>query len=573
MTDAEDGHCVITGCIARGLLAKPTFAGMWRPDRTDLTTEQKYELTVPYAQIMSTRLKGQPLMTEHDEDNGSVGEILHCWIDENNDWYMQAVIDRSTRAGNDIITGMLSEKFGEQVCELSLSHEGFKPREVSIVKKGARDGSTVDKIQIVNASELDAIKRQEYKVQNLEIPEHFPIDAPRISASFGSKMSTFTAVRNPTPPVTYASTAYAPSEAAPILNQVNQMRQQNQHLLAAQQQAEASKQQQNQQQQQQQPQDDEATLLKKLNDLRAQKQLQQPQTPAQVQFTNLTNTLSQPAAANDPANTGNIHTLHTNPADDKLMQIAGMFEGRNMLSKEQMEIGKGALLDVAVQSKAAREALAQKEAELEALRQKNADLEQKVNHHEGDLLKQKRQAAALLRKVLIKTNPPLTPQEEKDMNNGEADFGNGQTDKAMKQFEPFIIRASAMIDAAELAAQQQNVTEVQANVGATGFNFLSEMQKVLNPSSALVQASYHGRHGQKRGYENMASASSAAATAATGSMRSGGGGGAQGNIWQDDGIQYHHPQMQALMQQMESTRGGDDTITLGELQQKRFARN
>ena len=565
----EDGHCVITGCIARGLLKKPTFAGIWSPDRTDLTTDQKYELTLPYAQIMSTRLKGQPLMTEHDEDNGTVGEILHCWIDDKNDWYMQAVIDRNTRAGNDIIKGMLSETFGEQVCELSLSHEGFKPREVSIVKKGARNGSTVDKIQIVNAAELDAIKKQEYKVQILEIPEHFPIDPPRISASFGNKMATYTAVRNPTPPVTYASTAYAPSEAAPILNQVNQMRQQNQQLLAAQQQAEASKQQQNnQQQQQQQPQDDEATLLKKLNDIRAQKQQQQPQTPAQVQFTNLTNTLSQPAAANDPANTGNIHTLHTNPEDDKLMQIAGMFEGRNMLSKEQMEVGKGALLDVAAKSKATRDALAQKEAELEALRQKNADLEQKVNHHEGDLLKQKRQAAALLRKVLTKTNPPLTQQEEKDMNNGENDFANGQTDRAMKQFEPFLIRASAMIDAAELASHPNSEMAQQANVGGAGMNFLSEMQKVLNPSSALVQASYHGRQGHKRGYEHMAAASSAAAAA--GSMRSGA---PQGNIWQDDGIQYHHPQMQALMQQMESARGGDDTITLGELQPKRFSRS
>jgi len=552
----DDGHCVITGCIARGLLLKPTFAGSWSPDRTDLTSDQKYELTVPYAQIMSTRLKGQPLMTEHDEDNGSIGEILHCWIDDKNDWYMQAVIDRSTRAGNDIIKGMLSETFGEQVCELSLSHEGFKPREVSIVKKGARDGSTVDKIEIVNADGLAAIKNQEYKVEIPEIPDHFPTDTPRICASFANKMSTYTAVRNPTPPVTYANTAHAPSEAVPILNQVNQMRQQNHTLLAQQQMAE--KQQQMQQQQVQAPkEDDEATLLKKLNDIRAR---QQPQTPAQIQFANLTHTLSQPADANNPANTGNIHTLHTNPEDDKLMQIALMFEGRNMLSKEQMEVGKGALLDVAAKSKATRDALAQKEAELEALRQKNADLEQKVNHHEGDLLKQKRQAAALLRKVLTKTNPPLTQQEEKDMNNGENDFANGQTDRAMKQFEPFLIRASALIDAAESA---QNVEMEQANVGGAGLNLLGEMQKILNPSSALVQASYYGKHGQKRGYDNMAAASAAAAAPSSSAAR--------GNIWQDN-MQYHHPQMSALLQQMEASRGGDDTITLGELQPNRFQR-
>ena len=125
-----------------------------------------------------------------------------------------------------------------------------------------------------------------------------------------------------------------------------------------------------------------------------------------------------------------------------------------------------------------------------------------------------------------------------------------------------------MIDAAELASHPNSEMAQQANVGGAGMNFLSEMQKVLNPSSALVQASYHGRQGHKIGYEHMAAASSAAAAA--GSMRSGA---PQGNIWQDDGIQYHHPQMQALMQQMESARGGDDTITLGELQPKRFSRS
>ena len=146
------------------------------------------------------------------------------------------------------------------------------------------------------------------------------------------------------------------------------------------------------------------------------------------------------------------------------------------------------------------------------------------------------------------------------MNNGENDFANGQTDRAMKQFEPFLIRASALIDAAESA---QNVEMEQANVGGAGLNLLGEMQKILNPSSALVQASYYGKHGQKRGSDNMAAASAAAAAPSSSAAR--------GNIWQDN-MQYHHPQMSALLQQMEASRGGDDTITLGELQPNRFQR-
>ncbi len=231
----EDEHVLITACLARDLKDKPSYTGHWTND------EQKYELTKAYAQVMATRLKGKPLMTEHYEENGAIGEIVHCWIDdEKNEWHMQAVIDTNSRAGMDIVNGMLDEDnpFGDRIGEVSLASEGFDVVEASVVKRGARPGSTIDKVQLVTKAQLEAIKKQEYKMNLANIPDYIPqTGAPRICASFNHEMSTYTAVRNPAPPTTYAQQEHAPSEAAPIIGQVEQMRLKNLQMQQQQQQA------------------------------------------------------------------------------------------------------------------------------------------------------------------------------------------------------------------------------------------------------------------------------------------------------------------------------------------------
>ncbi len=101
----------------------------------------------------------------------------------------------------------------------------------------------------------------------------------------------------------------------------------------------------------------------------------------------------------------------------------------------------------------------------------------------------------------------------------------------MEQYRPFLIRASALMDAAE---QAQNVDmEQQAQMGNAGPTIMEQMAKILNPGT-LVQASYGNRMtGQKRSNEAMASAPAAAAASSSG-------------MWKNDQTQYAHPAMAAL---------------------------
>ncbi len=202
-----------------------------------------------------------------------------------------------------------------------------------------------------------------------------------------------------------------------------------------------------------------------------------------------------------------------------------------MLTNQQKQEASAKLLEVAASTKATRDALAAKEAELQEYRKKNSELEEKVQHHEGDLAKQKRQQAVLLKKIMIKTNPPLSVQEHSELNSAEDNFANGKTDRAMEQYRPFLIRASALMDAAE---QAQNVDmEQQAQMGNAGPTIMEQMAKILNPGT-LVQASYGNRFaGQKRGNEAMNAAPAAAAASSSG-------------MWKNDQTQYAHPAMAAL---------------------------
>ena len=506
---SEDQHVLITACLARDLKDKPSYTGPWQ------NNEQKYELTKAYAQVMATRIKGKGLMAEHFEDNGPIGEIVHTWID-NNEWHMQAVIDTNTRAGMDIVAGMLDENnpFGDRIGEVSLASEGFNVVEASVVKRGARPGSTIDRVELVSKAQLDAIKKQEYKVDMQNIPDYIPqTGAPRICASFGSgEMASYISVRNPAPPVTYASQAHAPAEAAPVMSQVELMRQ-----------AQA------QQQQIYSHSNNSSTAAagweQSAGDAEGARTTARTACAAEWRPPHSSSHRHSSAAAvqqshaeagesgdpNDPTNSGNIHTLHSNPEDDKLLSIAGVFQGAgNVLSNQQKQEAATKLLEVAASTKATREALAAKETELAEYKKRNSELEEKVQHHEGDLAKQKRQTAAMLKKILIRHNPPLSSQENTEMTAFEENFAAGKTDRALEQARPFLIRASALIDASDQAAE---LHAQQTQAGNSSSTLMADMAKILNTGS-LVQASYGNRlAGQKRGYDSMDGSSAAAAAA------------------------------------------------------------
>lgn len=526
--DTNDQHCVITGCIARKLLPKHTYTGQ------PVGSEQMYELTLPYARVMATRLKGRPLQVEHDD--GAIGEILHSWVNEKNEWYIKALIDRNSRSGNDIIKSMLQDEGSPvpmQIAELSLTHQGMQPYEVSMVMRGARDGSTVEQVELVDTEGLNAIKNLDYKVDIQESQEQFPSDTPVIMASF-------TALRNPTPATTYASLANAPSEAIPILKGVDQMRQQMHQM-------------QQQQQQQQQPaaaaaggapEDDEATLMKKLQALQSRRSV--AQTPQEAQFSRLTDKLSQPGIAGDPNNSGNVHTLHENPEDDQLMRVAGLFENKkNVFSRDELEGGKGMLMDIAQKTRANREAMAAKDAENAALAKKNAELQAQLNHHENDIEKQRKQTASLLKKLMIKTNPKATESEEKELDAFETNYVAGNKD-AVQGLNPFLVRASAMLDA---AANFSGDADMDSGESSSTPNFMHALQQALNPNQPLVKAS--GMN--KRRYDNISSSAAAAASP---------------SIWQKSGV---HPSLAAMFQKVESN-GVEDTITMGQLNASKYNR-
>jgi hypothetical protein len=530
-------HCVITGCIARKLLPKLTYTGVPVGD-------QIYELTVPYAKVMATRLKGRPLQVEHEE--GAVGEILHSWVNDKNEWYMKALIDRKQRCGNDMIMAMLADKDSPvpvQIAELSLTHQGMEPYEVSMVMRGAREGSTVDQVELVDSDTLAAIKNMEYKADNVESSlSQFPPDTPIVMASF-------TAVRNPAPPVTYANLENAPSEALPILRGVEQMRQQaqqtNTRAAAAAAGADPAE-------------EDEATLMKKLQAIQAKKRAQ-VQSPEASQFSRLTDKLGQPGIAGDPRNTGNIHSIYENPADDPILRVAGLFENRNVLSKDQMEGGKTMLMDIAQKTKASRDLLAQKDAELAALKAQNSALADEVRTHEGGLEKQRKQTASLLKKLMIKTNPKPTESEEKELDTFESSYVAGNKD-AVQTLNPFLVRASALLDAA--AATSGGDVDMGGGSGESSGdqgNFLHALQQALNPNQQLVKASAYN----KRRFDEMSSSSagpsrSSAAAAASSSS----------SLWQQCGVPPH---MAAMFQKMDNG-GVEDTVKLGELNASKYNR-
>lgn len=559
----SDKECVITGCIARNLLDQPTFTGPAQ------TREQLYELTVPYARIMASKLKGRPLLTEHE--GGSIGEILESWVTDNNQWWIKAHIDRNSRAGNDMIKAMLDQDnpFPEagQIAELSLCHQGLKPIEVSMVMQGARAGSTIEGVELVDASAIEAIKRREYNHSFLSDQSHQHLEPPLICASFNN-MTSYISVRKPDPPVQYVDTQNLPEEARGILNNVAQMKQQtgkfnpmaanrfqsNADAAAA---GGASSQQQQEHQQQQQPQDpqqERQQLIRKLQQLDAK---HPPPDPKAQQFDRLINKLSgDPAYAHIPSS--NIHTLHANPADDDehLMNIANVFQNpkKNFMNKQEMETGQQSLLRVAEQQRQLKDEIAARD---EAMASKDKELERvkaELALHQNDIKKQREQTAAMIAKLVRANNRRPSPSDHNDLDSFQNDFSAGKFDQSMATLQPQLIKASAFADdAMEMQLQAAAAAHGDADMDTgheeshgSGSNVMSQLQQILHSSNQapMIKAS-----GYKRRADTMASSSSAA-----------GGSSSQTGMWnKNTSGPFINPDMANLFARVEA-KGVDDKV-------------
>lgn len=510
-TDEQEQFCVITGCIARNLLAKPTYSG--RPT----TREQLYEMTIPYAKIMSSRLKGQPLLAEHEGEK--IGEILHAWVNNKNEWFMEAMIDRNCRSGNDMIKAMLNQNspWPCQMAELSLSHQGMNPIEISMVMEGARPGSTIEGVSLVDLKTLDALKSQEYIVEDEEVPSYIPTDTPIVCAS-ASKMSSYTAIRNSPPPVTYTQSENAPTEAKPILDGIRTMQEQQQRQPTAEDVATKR-----------------ASLIKQLQDLDVNRV-----TP-QDQFNNVLTKLGQPGQADDPNNTGNIHTMHGNPMEDSLVSLAGLFQ-TNILNKDQMQTGQTKILELAQSARKQRDDIAQKENDLKLKDSKIAELEAKVKHHESDMSRQKSQTAAMIKKLLLRSSPPMNEKENNVLNDFQNAYTSGNTDEAMKTLQPALIRASAFIDATD--SLQSSDMDMQTPYQQP--NIMQAVQNIMSHSSQ--QPTIRASAGLKRSYDQVTTAPPEAGASSSYQM------------WENPAVPIH-PVLAAMCSGVERKGAYGDTVT------------
>lgn len=505
-------HCVITGVIASDLLDRPTYIGEWANDR------QMFELTVPYARIMATRLKGKPLDAEHMEDNGAIGTILHSWV-EGKKWYIQALLDGSTLAGIDMIKAVTSAQgspYGQRIGELSLSTKGDKltPTAVGIVVKGARDGCTIDNVSLVNSNELEAIKRQEYKIDDIDIPEHPPSETPRIAASFAEMSNVHQALRTPGPPQAYYQPADKSNDQS-LSQTVADLKQEIARMKGAAPAAPTAS---------APPQsrvynstEDEAqSLEKRLAELRARGGTSQraessqvkntggPQHTGNPQVDEMLDDLT-PGAGGKPR-TSNQHILYTNPqdaADARFMEIAGVFDSR-IPTNQQKEQAARALSEAAQQSKADREELAQVKMQAQLLAKKLNEAEARSASHEAEKQKQAKQAAMVLKRLIQKNTPPPTEAETEELESGVSDISQGKTDEGMQKLLPAMIRASAFCDVRDSAQSMEDEDQ------SSGQYSRAVRQALGQPAEGLIQASGANR---KRAYENSNHTSSSSSSA------------------------------------------------------------
>lgn len=373
---------LLTGRIARAL--RPTHSYQTSP----ATDAERLELTHDEARTMSARLIGQPLWLEHghtdnDADN-KIGELLHGYV-EGDDWWVQAVLDEHTRAGRDVLAGMLQvpgARLPEPFLHLSLTHwlHTHTPTEVSVVHTPAREGCAIESLTSITNEDLEALRK---KTTHYEASTQPPPHSLRVSASIRSMTS-------PAPPAPQPQMQGQPPPV-PTAEQIINMQQ-------------------------------------KLNSL---KQLAgQPVTP-EAQHANILQSMANGTAQ------GNSFVVYNNPEDaaqaaaeraaapdpvDPLQQIAGVLgpKFKNVFAGKDIATMKTALGD-----------LASHVAALQAENQRLKSAEQSHNEHMASLL------ADVLEPYAV------SPLDQSSMQRGRQNIAEGNAMSGLGHMLPLLVSASA----------------------------------------------------------------------------------------------------------------------------------
>jgi hypothetical protein len=213
----------------------------------------------------------------------------------------------------------------------------------------------------------------------------------------------------------------------------------------------------------------------------------------------LINKLSRPLSADDPENTGNTHNPDEDEVEHKLMKVASLFESGNIFKKDTLGEGKSLIMELAQRTQNSKQTLAAKQAELAEKDRQIQLLRSQVNNHDQDLNLQRQQTAAMLRRIIAKTTPPPTEQDQKTLDAFETNYSNGHTDLAMQRLSPLIVRASAWVEALGAASQADSTPDQSGQPS----NFMQSIRQILNPQAPLVQASAANRLNHKRSYQDM----------------------------------------------------------------------
>lgn len=354
---------VITGCItaAADLLPHHTFL---HQDGVELTRAQQKEMTRAKAELMAVRLKQQPLLVEHQYEQGGLGEILHSWVDDAQGWMIQARINNTLRGA-----ALVRAYLNGHATQLSLGHDdddevGVVPAEVSVVKEGARRACNITSIQRLAGPAIDEIRAKVYKPScRIPVNQIAGWRPPKICCAWSdadsdidptsTQMSSHTMLRAPAQAPSYVSGSLNP-EAQKIIQSIDatanaQPRRPNQNPNTQQQGPPPS-----QPGQSSMPSPSAMTreqLMAQLASMDAQDraQGQQPRSLQDRQFDAITDKLSHGVSGDSTAeNTGNTHVVFSSPRE-ALPHLLDLINNnkRNFLTNEQKQTSRDIVFKVA----------------------------------------------------------------------------------------------------------------------------------------------------------------------------------------------------------------------------------
>ncbi len=122
-----------SGCICK----KPIREYSWVKHGRPQTMEQRLELTFTDIDAMHPKMKGQPILVEHDDSVRAVGKITDSYYDTDGAWFVNFELDDPSK--NLTSACVLDWLDAKHIQGLSLKHQAQTPYEVSFCWQGARE--------------------------------------------------------------------------------------------------------------------------------------------------------------------------------------------------------------------------------------------------------------------------------------------------------------------------------------------------------------------------------------------------------------------------------------------------